>query len=299
MFELPDEWEAFYEDMIGRAKQYIVIKYWDISEDDFLLWLQNFETDHQKFLAAIIIYRIIYRNINPMLSMFRYISDIILPNVLEELHIYTIDSLESFHNKLKEGYGVPILFSAIEDVDGQTGKSGSTIIREFARKGSFHNRLKVSAQNFKDIDRSKIKMVVLFDDIMGTGEQFNTFLKKYYQDLEDLVCLYTPLTATSLGLKSFNNDEYPNVIIKPVEILDENYSFFKKKFMPKIAENIDIEDLLHVYEDLVKSKTRLTSNNILGRESLALTYIFSVSTPNNTLPIFSYNDKNWNAIFPR
>lgn len=298
MFELPDEWEAFYDDMSERAKQYIKIKYWDISEDDFLLWLQNFETDHQKFLAAIIIYRIMYRNINPMLSMFRYITDILLPNILDKLDIYTIKSLESFHNKLRTGHDLPIRFSAVENVDEQTGKSGSTIIREFARKGSFHNNLKVSAQNFKDIDRNKVKIIVIFDDIMGTGEQFNTFLENYHQDLEGLICLYTPLTATSLGLASFNADKYPNVIIKPVELLDENYSFFKKKFMPKIAENIDIDDLLRVYEDLVRSKTKL-KNNLLGRKNLALTYIFSVSTPNNSLPIFSYSDHNWNSIFPR
>lgn len=298
MFELPDEWEAFYEDMSERAKQYIKIKYWDISEDDFLLWIQNFKTEHQKFLASIIIYRIMYRNINPMLSMFKYVSDIILPNILDEYKIYEIDSLDSFHDKLKLGYGLPIKFSAVENIDKQTGKSGSTIIREFARKGSFHNNFKVAAQNFKNIDRNQVKIIVVFDDIMGTGEQFNTFLENYHQDLEGLICLYTPLAATSSGLASFNTEKYPNVIIKPVELLDENYSFFNKKFMPKIAENIKTDDLLQVYKDLVKSKTKLKSS-LLGRKDLALTYIFSVSTPNNSLPIFSYSDQNWNSIFPR
>jgi hypothetical protein len=297
MFKLPDEWEEFYNDMSERAKQYIQIKYWDITEEDFILWLQNFQTNHEKFLGAIIIYRVIYRNINPMLSMFRYITDILIPNALSDINI-EVDSLDLFHDKLQNGHDLPILFTAVENVDGQTGKSGSTIIREFARKGSFHNKLKVSAANFKNIDKEKIKMVVVLDDIMGTGEQFNTFLENYYEDLQGLVCFYTPLTATSLALESFDTTKYANVIIKPVELLDDNYNFFDKKFMPKIVDAIDTCDLKQLYENLIRKKTKLKSD-LFGRKDLALTYIFSVSTPNNSLPIFSYNDRYWNKIFPR
>ncbi len=298
MFELPSEWKEFYDDMKESAIKYIKINFWDIQEEDFLLWLRNFETDHEKFLSALIIYRLIYRNNVSMLSMYQYIVDIILPTELNKLEILEIASLDQFHNNLVKGSGLPLRFSTVENVDRETGKSGSTILREFARHGSFHNRLKVSAEELSEIDRSLCKIVVLFDDIMGTGEQFNTYLEKFYADTKGLILLYCPLSATKTALESFNYEKYPTVRIIPVEILDERYNFFNKEFMPKIVESIDLEKLEAMYIDLIHKKTKLT-NELYGRGDLALTYLFSVSTPNNTLPILWYTDESWNHLVPR
>ncbi|MCB4778680.1 MAG: hypothetical protein LGB53_03500 [Sulfurovum sp.] len=298
MFNLPSEWEEFYNDMEKSAIKYIRINFWNIHKDDFLLWLRNFETDHEKFLAALIIYRLMYRNNVSMLSMYQYIVDIILPTELNKLGILEIISLDDFHNNLINGSGLPLKFSTIENVDNETGKSGSTILREFTRHGSFHNRLKVSAEELSKIDRSLCKIVVLFDDIMGTGEQFNTYLEKFYTDTEGLILLYCPLSATKIALESFNYEKYPTVRIIPVEILDERYNFFNKAFMPKIAESIDLKKLEEMYIALMQKKTKLT-NELCGKGDLALTYLFSVSTPNNTLPILWYADASWNYLVPR
>jgi len=297
MFELPEEWEEFCSDMHNRAIKYIRINHWDIAEDDFLLWYKNFDTNHEKFLAAIIIYRIIYRNKLSILSMYQYIIDLIIPKVLKNNSIH-IGTMDDFHKTLERGYGSSILFSTIENIDQGTGKSGSTILRDFARYGSFHNDLKVSAEKLKDVDRNKNKVIVLFDDIMGTGEQFNTFLEKFYLDTEELILLYCPLAATTIALESFDYIKYPRVIIEPVEKLDTRYNFFNEEFMPKIIENIDINNLIGLYERMMKQKTKL-KKGLMGRGDLGLTYIFSVSTPNNTLPILFYNDDLWNHLVPR
>lgn len=297
MFELPPEWESFYEDMTWNARKYIKINFWQIKEEDFLLWLKNFETDHEKFIAALIIYRIIYRNNDSMLSMYYYIIDIILPNVLADLG-FELPHLDELHKRLNRGEALPFKFSTIENVDDQTGKSGNTILRDFARYGGFHKRFKISSERLSDIDRETCKVVVLFDDIMGTGEQFTSYLEKYHHNTKGLTLIYTPLSATRSAIDSFNHEKFTNVKIAPVEILDERYNFFDKKFMPKIAESIDNKKLREIYIDLIKHKTKL-KHNLLGRGDQALTYIFSVSTPNNTLPILWYSDDQWHGLVPR
>ncbi len=296
MFNLPSEWETFYEDMKKTALKYIKINFWEIEEDDFLLWLQNFETNEEKFIAALLIYRLIYRNKAALLSMYNYIIDIILPNELSPFGI-EFPPLDELHAKLENGRELQLRFSTIEGVDKQTGKSGSTILRYFERNGGFHKRLKISANMLKGIDRNSCKVVVLFDDMMGTGEQFNLYLEKYYKDCEGLIVLYCPLSATRHAIESFNSEKYSNVIISPVEILDEQYKFFNISFMPKIAEDIDLEELRSIYTNLMERKTKI--KELFGRSGQELTYVFVDSTPNNTLPALWYSDDIWTPLVPR
>ena len=298
MIDLPSEWEQFYDDMKSTALKYIKIGFWQIKEDDFILWLNNFKKDSEKFLAALMIYRFIYRNRDSMVSMYQYVVDLILPVELSELAGFEIDSLDDYHNRLVRGAEVPFRFSAIEGVDNQTGKSGSAILREFARSGPFHNKLKISPTKLKDLNRNQCKLVVFFDDIMGTGEQFNKFLETFYADAKGLKLLYCPLAATTKALDSFDYEMYPDVRIRPVEILDKKYNFFDKALMPMIAEDIDIEELKKTYDHLIKRNTKL-KKDLYGRGDLSLTYIFSVSTPNNVLPLFYYESESWNKLVPR
>ncbi|MDD3591847.1 MAG: hypothetical protein PHO65_04360 [Sulfurovum sp.] len=298
MYDLPYEWESFYIEMCDRAKTYIKIKYWDITEEDLLLWLSNFNTDHEKFFSAIIIYRLIYRNEQPRLSMYHHIIEVILPEILTKHHIYDVVSLEKFYDDLKRNFhNIPFRFSTVEGVDQQASKSGHEILRSFARKGSFHNNLKISVNSLHQQDPQKIKAIVLFDDIMATGEQFNTFLQKYNSVLSNFLIIYCPLTAY-IDAISYIEREHPNVIVSPVEVLNAKYCFFNKSFMPKIAENIDMDELKRFYISLTRTKTHLRQD-LLGKGKLSLTYIFDVSSPNNSLPILSYEDSNWKKLFPR
>ncbi len=298
MYDLPEEWESFYTEMCKRAKDYIRISYWDITEEDLDLWLFNFKEDEEKFLSAIIIYRLIYRNEQPRLSMYHHIIEVLLPSILEEQGIYVVSSLDQFHYDLQHSFNnIPFKFATIENVDTKASKSGHEILRNFARKGSFHSSLEISINNIEDLDTEKTKAIILLDDIMGTGEQFDTYLQTFQSKLEKFTLIYCPLTA-HIDAISYIRDKYPDVIVSPVEILEQNYTFFDSSFMPKIAENINMDEFKEFYCSFIKSKTKL-KKILLGKEDQALTYIFDVSSPNNSLPILTYADENWNKLFPR
>ncbi len=298
MFSLPKEWESFYVEMQTRAKSYIRINYWNISEEELALWLSNFQTNEEKFLSAIIIYRLIYRNEQSRLSMYHHIIEILLPSILKEKEIYAIDSLDQFHYDLKHSFhNIPFRFATIEGVDGKASKSGHEILRNFVRKGSFHSSLEISINHIKNLNPTEIKAIILFDDIMGTGEQFDTYLQNFQSELENFILIYCPLTS-HVDAMDYINKKYPDVIVSPVEILDNQYTFFDKSFMPKITENIDMNEFKKFYCNFIKSKTKL-KRNLLGKGNQALSYIFDVSSPNNSLPILTYEDENWHKLFPR
>ncbi len=298
MYDLPEEWESFYTEMYKRAKDYIRISYWNINEEDLDLWLSNFKEDREKFLSSLIIYRLIYRNEQPRLSMYHHIIEILLPSILEEKGIYVVTSLDQFHYDLQHSFhNIPFRFATIESVDKKASKSGHEILRNFARMGSFHSSLETSIDTVEDLDTEKVKAIILLDDIMGTGEQFETYLKKFKSKLENFILIFCPLAA-HIDAISYIGDRYPDVIVSPVEVLEQEYTFFDSSFMPKIAENIDMAVLEGYYRSFVMSKTKLRKN-LLGKEDQALSYIFDVSSPNNSLPILTYEDENWDKLFPR
>jgi len=300
MYVLPDEWEQFYYEMCNRAKIYIKINYWDITEENLLLWLKNFSTDHEKFLSALLIYRIIYRNKSSRLSMYHHIIEIIIPNILSQHDIFHIDNIDNFHSLLKnDPWLLPFKFSTISDVDNSPSKSGPQVLREFRREGNFHKKLETSFNELANLDKQRIKAIILFDDIMGTGEQFKTYLDKVSPFFKDFLFIYCPLVAHQNGINNVT-DKYSNVIIAPVEIVDEKYSFFKKDFLPKIAENIDLNNLENFYIKFMHTNTKLPKKDYFAKDKQSLTYIFNLSTPNNTLPIFWYEEENqWEKFFPR
>lgn len=297
MIQLPEGWENFSEEMSKRAKKYIEIGYWDITLESLSLWKKNFITDKEIFLSALIIYRIIYRNKMPRLSMYRDIIERILPNELKKLDFYPTDTLNNFINHIETNpWKLPFRFTTIEGVDKSSSKSGAQLLREFRRFGKFHPKLE---SNIEDESKSKdkIPIIVIFDDFMGTGNQFEAFLKINDPYRKNLKLIYCPLTAHEEGI-NYIRTNYPEVIVSPVEILDNNYSFFSHEYMPKISEEIKMEDLRQLYSDVMK-RTKLRPEQYFGYGEKSLLYIYDLSSPNNSLPILTYNDQNWTNIFER
>jgi hypothetical protein len=301
MFNLPDNWEEFYIEMCTRAKKYIILSYWSISEPTLCIWLSNFKTNHEKFFSALLIYKIIYRNKISRISMYHDIVDIFLPNVLEENNIQEFKSLNELNNLLKSSpWSLCFKFTTITDVDTSPSKSGSQLLREFQREGRFHKKMQITLSEMENLSNNeKIKAIVIFDDIMGTGEQFETYLNKCQDYHSRFLFIYCPLVAHKRGME-YIKSKFPDVVLLPVEEVDDTYSFFDNSYFPKIAENIEISDLNSFYFKLIKEKTNLAKKDYYGKNKQALTYFFDLSTPNNTLPIFWYEkDSEWECLFPR
>lgn len=295
--ELPEQWGNFYDEMSRKARKFIEIDYWTISESTFTLWLNNFKTDEEKFLAALLLYRLTFRSQDAVLSLFRHAIDIVIPNFLEEEVSFPINDLEVFQESLKSFYGIPFRFATIEGIDQKTAKSGPALLRDFQRRIEYHKNLNVNPHTFESLSKQGVKAIIIIDDILGTGENFTTFAEKYIlPNIDTFKFLYIPLSAYFDNLENIRT-KYPKIKIYPIEILYETHSFFSPIGFPSLAKEVNITELKQFYERFMRSKIKI--DEIFGHGSLSLTHCFDDSVPNNMLPVFWYNDTNWHKLFTR
>lgn len=218
---IPEGIEDIYRRIIDKCVKLIDLKYWDgVEKENLLTWVKKFKTDEEMFLASAILNTLIYRSKNAVESFGANIFQIILPQVLSNEKIYEITSLDEWESTLKHKscLQLPFKFSTIEGVDGAPAKSGSVIYRALQRK-YFHKSIGVDSLNIKNVDKN-IKAIILFDDMLGTSEQFTSFVEKYELNKLPLKIIYIPLAAHQDGMDLVKN-KYNNIVIHPVEILDQ------------------------------------------------------------------------------
>ncbi|CRX55985.1 hypothetical protein DVQ29_21945 [Yersinia enterocolitica] len=111
--QLPQFSEEIVDRVLEKCEFLIEYKYWDtISETELHSWIENFETKEDRYLAAIILDSIIFRNKKSISTFGANIFQIIIPQFLSELKIYEIDSIESWEKSLRspECRNLPIRF---------------------------------------------------------------------------------------------------------------------------------------------------------------------------------------------
>ncbi|WOT05857.1 phosphoribosyltransferase-like protein [Shewanella youngdeokensis] len=302
--KIPDNHESIYEDAVDVTKKLIRFNYWDrLDISDLDAWLDNFETNEDKYFASGILLSIIYRSSKSITTFGANIIQIKLPNILEKHNLYSIQCIESWEKDLKAGNKkqLPIRFSAIEGIDGKPGKSGSAIYRDICNK-HFHSRLgvlynEVSEKLEKDKD---FKVLVLFDDILGTGTQFRAYIDKFNLDSLGIKIIYFPFAAYQESIDSIHSD-YENIIICPVEVLTSSESLFSENnlaFFNKFHSENTSEELKKYYLNICERKN-IKAKDIFGFGELALTYFFSNSVPNNNIAALWYDSDTWTQLVGR
>ncbi|MFD2165656.1 hypothetical protein ACFSJY_05205 [Thalassotalea euphylliae] len=301
---IPADAENISERIFESAKKLIEYKYWDaIQEYELVSWINNFTTKEEKYFAASILLTLIYRNQNAIRTFGAQLFQVTIPNYLEEKKVYSIDCLDSWHEQINTPNAranLPFRFSTIEGVDNKPAKSGAAIFRAL-KKEFFDNSLGIGCQSFENLSKNnKINTLILFDDILGTGEQFDTFIKKTGLLSLNLNVLYCPFAANAEGLKEIKS-KYPSIDVLPVEILSEANGLFAKSNKLFYHDNIcKAEDFKHFYKALCSSRNfKMDVNELLGKGELALTYLFNDSTPNNNIAALWYGDKNWKRLVKR
>ncbi|MBO2639338.1 hypothetical protein I6M42_22200 [Shewanella algae] len=302
--KIPENHEAVYEDAVDVAKKLIRFNYWDRLEiSDLEAWLDNFDTKEEKFISSAILMSIVYRNVKSIRTFGANIIQIKLPKLLEEHDIYQVDSIKSWENDLKFGakHKVPIRFSAIEGMDGKPGKSGSTIYREICNK-YFNKSFGVFCSDVTDRINSdrNFKALVLFDDILGTGTQFNTYVSKFDIDNLGIKVFYFPFAGLKDSIDKIHS-KYKNIIVSPVETLTEEDSLFsdsKYNFFNKFNNYNNCEVIKNFYLEMC-NKNDIKTKELLGFGELALTYIFNNSVPNNNIAALWYDSETWTQLVGR
>lgn len=308
--KLPDRWEQFYTAVKDRTESFIDIGYLTIEKPDLANWLDNFKTDEGKFLSSLLLYRLTFRNQKAVLSMLRQIVDIIIPNVLKTEIGYQIPDLESFHNSLQappRKSKLPFRLSTITTND-EIAKSGHSLLRDFQRKIEttgkigYHNDLNISPEKYGTIqnDYPEVKLIFIIDDFLGSGNAFNEFAERYGFRKHDLKFVYLPLGAHQEGISKITCN-FPNIILRPIEKLDNRNSFFSNSLYPSfITQHLSEEDLKELYQEVFINNYKLGNKERYGFGELAICHCYDDSVPNNMLPIFWREGLgDWNNLFKR
>jgi hypothetical protein len=298
---LPENAEDIIERIFDNTKLLIRYKYWDgISEKTLCSWINNFISLKERYLAAVILSSLIYRNNITNEAFGAQLFQIIIPNYLEDNNIHSIDCIQSWMSSIETSKvsHLPFRFSTIEGVDNKPGKSGSVIYRKL-KKLFFSSDLGVGSHAYeKVLTDKKIKLVIIFDDILGTGQQFETFMELFKVSKYSCKILYCPYVAQKEGLQ-FINSNYPDVDVIPIETIDDSCGVFSpKNKLIELCDDTSIEDFKTFYENMCAEKG-FKIKKIFGEGNQALTYLFNDSTPNNNIAALWYQDENWQRLVKR
>lgn len=291
-FKIPLNHEQLYSEVLNRCYCLVDLGYWS-KIDKFTLdeWLKNFDTDEEKFFAIQILLNLQFRNKKAIISMFKQIIQVLLPQKLEELDIYKIKSIQEWENILKtenkELFNLPFRFSTINK-KGAIGESGDALFRLMAQEDIVNKKI----GRFIDSINPKCKNVILVDDIAGSGNQFKDFFKRYKKSFEQFeYIIYAPLVAHVDAKKNIMSIDKRIHIISS-ETLTGSESFYNINDTDN--ENNEYMDLANSIID--KKKLKITFP--FGYLNQALLYGFELSTPNNNHS-FIYHDKKWNPLLRR
>lgn len=290
-FTLPDLSTAFYQEVIERCFGLIEVNYWKRIDNHILSqWLQNFKSDEEKYFAAQLLFHLQYRNEKAILSMFKQIIQVYLPQKLEELKIFEIQSIQEWETLLTtepQAYDLPFRFSTINK-EGRIGESGDALFRILAQNRIVHKGL----GRFIDCIKPSIKTVILIDDLAGSGGQFETFYNQYQETFTNFdFIIYCPLVSHEDAIARIRKLS-PKIHIVPAEIITRANSFYA------IADEKNLNsDFIEFYDSFIK-RNRLKISYPYGYHSQALLYGFDLSTPNNNHPLI-YHNRRWNPLLIR
>jgi hypothetical protein len=302
MFEAPQDWIVYYDDVLAKCKEYVRTGYWEeIDKYKLQAWLANFATNEERYFSACLLDALVFRTRKMVDASFRDVASSILPKFLKQKNIEIDNDLDYWMHRLSTGRDVPFRFIAIENVDKKAGKSGSVVIRNLKEALDLAGHLIKKPEQISEIP-DNIKVLVLVDDFAGTGEQFTEFYEaKVTSEIKmSKHVLYAPLAAHQDAIKNIHQN-HPDVTVTPVEVLDDSDSFFHPIHGYFRGDNKNsVEDAKAFYEQIC-AKQGFNGAAFMGKGGQCLTFAFHFSTPNNNLKLLYHKptDDKWKNLLYR
>lgn len=195
---------------------------------------------------------------------------------------------------------------------GNPSESGSHLLYYFRQENCLPKHLFISTHEIFNLEVGKgitladpqIKRYVFFDDFCGGGTQATGYLLAIVAQMKllnpDVRVEYYVLFANLKGLEYLENNTEINKC-DAVFKLDETYKCFgeKSRHKPFSTSELDWE---FTEEFTCRYGKTLYTKWPLGHGDCQLLIGFFHNTPNNSLPILWFDDKNkasWEAIFKR
>lgn len=250
-------------------------------------WLGNFKATHEQKVAFHFLPRIMVYSKKEM----EVLCDIAFKKLIKslELKLHVVVNASFFNNYA--------LIVPLTD-------SGGNWCRHLRHKNSFDsNTVKQSINELKIIDYSYRKHIIIIEDFVGSGTDA---IDKYQKKLEGTIRYYSDvnlyliaLIATEWGVQAINTQTKFNVITG--ELLDSRYKCFSRESVvyQDTTEKTEAKRIFSKYGHPLCQSDPEISGFPLGFGDSQLPVVLCDNTPDDSLPVIWYPEKNWFPIFKR
>lgn len=302
-FEIPQGWENYPTQVISRFHLLINTRVVDgIDNSSLKKWFKNFNSDLEKYFAAHLLDSLVFRTQRMLAASYQQIQQKLLPDILRKHDSFDFEDNEDFISKLKSQATASNLryVSVSGDYFDTPGKSGEVLLRDFCLETGVSKRFTKRPNQIIDFPDC-VNTIVLLDDFVGTGRQFTGFVDaclKQYLRPSSFTFIYIPIIGHQDGISSIRRS-YPELIIAPLETIDETYNFFNQHEGVWVKDRYNsINDVKEFYLQFIKDKG-IGVKNPYGVGDLGLNIHFSHSSPNNSLNIMYSNKNDWSNLLKR
>ncbi len=295
---VPDYFSHFKATVKDRIKNYCQLKIWPFDYDSFLCWLNNFNTEAEEYFALQLLNNLIVRSKVMACSGYSRLLNTDIRNRLIDLK--KLDQ----NNSIPEWEDILLGRGRRKDITilpvqllGDKGESGGSLYRTLSPL------INTGAWG-KDINSIDNGVIIFVDDILGSGNQFETFSKENnLSEIKDQnTIIFCPLIACEHGL-SYLRETVPYVEIFPVETLSLDQSIFDDRGQTFFNDGVNtIEASVDFYLEM-KEKYSPQMPEWLGRDNVGLPIVFEWGCPNQTPSILWMREasklETWYQLFSR
>lgn len=296
--KIPENADLFVTSVEADCRKLIDLGLWPIPLSRFEGWLRQFCGSEERFFAASLLNQLTLRTAKQfesgLGSLFRgSVSIEIYPDRDDIALVEGLAGRTDPRIRL-----VPVIC----EVDPPT-KSGPLVLRRLQRILRIQPKWMVWPwQATELIDDGKVDCIVFVDDFLGSGGQFGRFAKQWGFTARQTQAkyIYAPVTAHETGLAHIRtNLDFVKVIT--TERLSGADGFFSEDVWGSLGQGlVTAEDAKGWYLDFANDKqAQPKSVGPLGMGELALTFGFSHSTPNNSIPLLWYESSQWQPLLER
>lgn len=299
-FTPPPGAATFCETVRSRVLRLIDAGLWDIPANRFHGWMRGFVGEAEQYFAACLLDSLIYRTGAQFTAG---LATIFHGSVVTACGLGEDDQLI---NLLKRRSPDPLvrLVPVICDADPPS-KSGPMVMRRLAKSLRIRSEWTIWPwQVERSIREQGVRTIVMVDDFLGSGLQFEGFCRKegLCAAVASARAVYAPVVAHTSGIRCVHKF-WPELAIVSAETLTDDHGFFSSRRWEQLSgSRISAEEAKAFYTDLLPRTGFVAGDRVpaLGVGELALCFGAAHGTPNNTLPILWHDqDDRWCGLLER
>ncbi|MDC9725003.1 MAG: hypothetical protein PSN44_03660 [Gammaproteobacteria bacterium] len=300
--------EQFVKSVLAKYQVYTQLGVYPIRLIKVESWIANFTDYKHRYIAAHMLDRLLYRSYRMAKESYKSFFVSIFRDFYFQSLKMPPDSIPDWLQKLSQGdkeYRNNLVVSPIR-LALDSGGSGDLVCRLVGINQKYVKCLTADGiSEGKHLRKPSGKVILLVDDILGSGKQINTFSSETgLQDLaKDNYIIYAPLLALERNLNTVRT-QLPFIKILPIEAIDENQKFFSFQTGSNFIGDSGITEIevREIYKDMLLSNGFKAKEAAFGRDKAALTLAFEWGCPNQTLGSLWWNETdnpNWSNLFEK